>query len=136
MALLIDSGILIGLERQERPWREVLPYDPWGERLAIASITASELLAGVHRAESESRRARRLAYIEDIFDGIAVLAFDLEAARVHSRLWYDLAIQGLPIGPNDLIIASTALANGCAILTDNVREFARIPNLEVRRPGW
>jgi tRNA(fMet)-specific endonuclease VapC len=47
-----------------------------------------------------------------------------------------LRSSGLTIGPYDAIIAATALANGYDVLTDNIREFSRVPGLVVRQPNW
>ena len=136
MALIIDSGIFISLERQGRHYRELLAGLPSGEPVAIAAMTASELLAGVHRADTAARRAERLRRIEEIFLNMPVLPFDLEAARVHAEVWATLTSSGLVIGPHDAIIAATALAHGYEILTENVREFSRVPGLLVRQPNW
>ncbi len=54
-------------------------------------------------------------------------------ARVHARLVADLTAAGRLIGPNDVMIAATAVAHGYGLLTLNVREFARVPGLDVRR---
>ena len=65
-----------------------------------------------------------------------ILPFDLSAARIHAELWAQLTAAGHMIGPNDLLIAATALAYGYAVLTENVRESERVPGLTVRRPAW
>ena len=106
------------------------------EPLAIASISASELLAGAYRAETTGRRSAREALVEDILQGLPILPFDLEAARIHARIWLELSLAGQAIGPNDLLIAATALANDYSLLTENVREFSLVPGLEVRPFPW
>jgi predicted nucleic acid-binding protein len=135
VALLIDTSVLIGMER-----RRMQPEDI--ERLAspqpgaIASITASELLVGVHRTTPEGRKLRRAAFVERVLDSIPLLPMDLQVARVHARIVADLYAQGQPIGDHDLIIAATALAHGYDVLTDNPRDFGQVPGLVVRRPDW
>jgi predicted nucleic acid-binding protein len=57
---------------------------------------------------------------------------DLAVARVHARVGADLAAAGLTIGAYDLWLAATCLAHGHAILTANVREFGRVPGLDVQ----
>jgi tRNA(fMet)-specific endonuclease VapC len=104
------------------------------EALAIAAITASELLTGVHRANTESRRLRREAFVEGILALIPVLPIDLRVARVHAHLWAILAADGQTIGAHDLWIAATALTHGYSVLTHNVREFNRMPGLVVVQP--
>jgi predicted nucleic acid-binding protein len=54
-------------------------------------------------------------------------------ARRHAQLWADLAAVRLPIGVHDSLIAATALTHGYAVLTENPREFQRVPGLVVRR---
>lgn len=135
MAGLIDSSVVIELERRGLP-PEALLAVATGEPVVIAAITASELLAGVHRAAVSERRRRREAFVDWVLDGIPVLPFGLREARVHARLGAELAETGRPIGPNDLQIAATALATGYDVLTHNLREFGRVPGLVVDRPSW
>ena len=71
-----------------------------------------------------------------MLDRLSVVPFDLEAARIHARLAADLMAAGQAIGPNDLLIAATALAHGHAVLTHNLRHFERVPGLVVSRPDW
>jgi predicted nucleic acid-binding protein len=135
MALLIDSSVFITIERRGLPATTISAIVP-DESSAIATITASELYIGIHRADTPERRASRSAFLTAILGFVQVAAFDLEAAREHARLRVELAAAGTPIGPNDLIIAATALAHGHTIMTDNLREFLRVPGLSVVQPTW
>ena len=135
MALLIDSSIFIALERQGQrlgALARIVPDEP----LALASITASELLVGVYRADSSARRLRREAFVEAVLEAIPVLPFDLRIARGHAHLSARLATAVHPVGTHDLLIAATALAHGYAVLTQNLRDFRRVPGLLVREPSW
>ncbi|MBW3631990.1 MAG: PIN domain-containing protein [Chloroflexi bacterium] len=107
-----------------------------GEPLAIASITASELLVGVHRSTNEWHRSRRRDFVEHLVSQVPVLSFDLESARTHAQLAAELAAVGQPIGSNNLLIAATAIARGYSALTHNLRHFERVPGLIVQVPGW
>jgi tRNA(fMet)-specific endonuclease VapC len=100
------------------------------DEVAIAAITASELLHGVHRATDE-HRARREAFVEAILEAFPVLSFDLLSARAHARLWAGLASSGIDIGAHDRIVAATAIATGWRVGTANARHFGRIPGLDV-----
>jgi len=135
MACIIDTSVLVELERQGLTWRGFVEGDLSGEPVAIAAITASELLTGILRAEPGARRFSRERYVEDLLENISVFAFDLDAARVHANLWLLLSNAGQRIGPNDLQIGATAVATGYDVLTLNVREFQRIPDLGVRQPS-
>ncbi len=130
MGVLIDTSVLIQLERSGGPPRSLL--DRIGdEPAALAAITASELLHGVERASGALRRAARARWVEAVLTGFPVLPFDLEVARVHALLWADLSAQGAPIGAHDLQIAATALTHGFTVWTGNVREFGWVVGLGV-----
>lgn len=135
MAGLIDTSVFIALERQGG-YLEVLDVATLGEPIALASITASELLVGVHRARSAAKRRYRLDFVEAILRRVPVMPFDAAAAETHARLSVYLSAIGQPIGPNDLLIASTALTLGYELLTHNLGHFRRIPGLHVREPTW
>jgi predicted nucleic acid-binding protein len=111
-----------------RKIRDLIP----DESIAVAAITASELLVGVARADTEERRARRERFVERVLQVAPVEAFDLPVARVHAELVARMSGDGNLIGSHDLLIAATALAYGYGVLTHNVREFGRVPGLEVR----
>ncbi len=137
MARLIDSSVFITLERRRSNLAELARATASrDEPVAMAAITASELLAGVERADSQDRRATRSAFVESVLSLMPVLPFDLQVARLHARLWAELAAKGLPTGTHDLMIAATALARGYGILTDNLRDFRNIPGLDVQQPDW
>jgi tRNA(fMet)-specific endonuclease VapC len=102
------------------------------EEVGIATITVSELLHGVHRAD-EDHRARRGAFVESVLAAFPALSFDLLAARVHARLWADLASSGADVGAHDRLIAATAMSAGWRVGTANIRHFDRIPGLDVTR---
>jgi tRNA(fMet)-specific endonuclease VapC len=94
-------------------------------------ITASELLHGVHRATDSGIRARRAAFVEAVLVRLPLLAVDLSCARAHARLWAELRQSGAIIGPHDLWLAGTCVAHGLTMVTGNVREFARVPGLDI-----
>jgi predicted nucleic acid-binding protein len=100
----------------------------------MSAVTASELLHGVHRAATAEQRARREAYVGLVLRTVPVVPFDMAVARVHARLWAELAVAGQSIGAHDLLIAATAIARGWGLVTHNRREFDRIPGLEVWEP--
>ena len=130
MDLLIDTSVLIAVERSGAP-PEALLAGTGDRRASLAAITASELLHGVHRADTAVRRGRRERFVEETLTLLPVLAFDLETARVHGRLWADLSRAGQAIGAHDLQIAATALLHGLTLVTANEREFARVAGLRL-----
>jgi predicted nucleic acid-binding protein len=130
VAALVDASVLIAVERGDlRP--DGLEGTHGETGLALAAITASELLHGVHRLRASGRKVRAEAFVEAILDRLPVIPFDLACARAHSRLGAGLARRGVAIGAHDLLIGATALALGFAVLTRDRRSFPKIPDLTV-----
>lgn len=140
MGTLLDTTVFIDLERAVRRLPPSTAMDAVGERLeeqlgpdedvAIAAITASELLHGVHRASPE-HRGRREAFVEAILAAFPPLPFGLLAARAHARIWAELAATGQDIGAHDRLVAATAITAGWRVATANFRHFDRIEGLDV-----
>jgi predicted nucleic acid-binding protein len=129
---VIDSSVFVAAERGKLDLEGVL-RDYGDEPVALAAITASELLHGVHRAAEPTQRARREAFVERLLSDLPLIPFDLVVARVHARLSAELAARGSPIGAHDLEIAATALAVGYDVATRDERSFPRVPGLTVLR---
>jgi tRNA(fMet)-specific endonuclease VapC len=130
MAVLIDASVLIEAEGGR------LKLEPHvqrhGEEEAFLSVvTASELLHGVHRAATPAVRARRSAFVEGILGRLPLLPVDLACARAHAQLWAELSQSGALIGPHDLWLAASCIGHGLTLVTANLREFARVPGLQV-----
>ena len=128
MGLMLDTNVFMHSERSGMQ----IDFSQWNkyEDVYISAVTASELLVGVHYAKNESQKARRTAFVESVLAKIPILGFEVEEARVHARLFAALAKQGKMIGAHDLMIAATAIAHNCAVLTENIEEFSRVPGLE------
>lgn len=127
MALLIDTSVLIDAERRERSLSQTLGEDD----RAISVITASELLHGVHRAATSTARTRRAAFVEQLLSAVEAMPVTMAVARIHAEIWTELKADGNLIGAHDLWIAATALSQGMAVATVNVRDFGRVPGLTV-----
>ena len=130
MAALIDSSVFIAAERGALPLDEVLARHA-ETGMALAAISASELLHGVHRLRASRGKARAEAFVEAVLSQIPVIAFDLLCARVHARIGAELARRGVTLGAHDLLIAGTAVAKGFTVATCDRRSFARVPGLGV-----
>jgi len=96
--------------------------------IRLCSVVKAELYFG---AEKSSRTQKNLNILTTLFSGLLSLDFDDKAAREYGRLRAQLERAGSPLGPNDLMIASIAVANQCVLVTHNVGEFSRIITLEV-----
>ena len=130
MASLIDSSVLIDVERG-RVILGVLLEGRGDRGVAMAAITAAELLHGVHRLRASKRKTRAEAVVETLLSSIPVIPFGLVCARVHARLGAELARRGISVGTHDLMIGATALARGLSVITSDRRSFPRIPGLEI-----
>src|SRR6476619_3685597 len=130
--MIIDTSVIIDAEHRALAFSDML-RSLGREPVAIAAITASELLHGCHRAATAAIRARRFAFVEAILDLIPVAPFRLQEARRHAELWAELARRGRMIGPHDMLIAATALARGEALVTLNHQEFKQVPGIRLIR---
>lgn len=130
MGYLIDTSIFIAWERDEIDLAATLTA-AGDEPVFLSVVSASELLHGVHRADSARRRSRRQKFVESVLAAIPAIAVSLAVARVHAAVWADLASEGALIGAHDLWIASTALAHDHTIATRNAREFSRVDALRI-----
>ncbi len=127
MGLILDTCIFIHAEKHG------INFDKWQKYggAYMSSITMSEILVGVHRADTAERRIKRSTFMEAMINSIAVLPFDEECARIHAQIRAYLQAKGAITGAHDLIIAATALCHNHAVLTFNEKEFRRVPGLEV-----
>ena len=132
MGLIFDTSVLIAIERSVDSV-EKLVKGRENEPFGISVITVSELLHGVHRADSEKRRLKREAFVEKVIELFPVYPFDLNAARIHARLWAYLAKKGITIGSHDLMIASTSISLGFSVMTSDLRDYGKIEGLKVER---
>lgn len=128
MGRLIDTSIFIEAERGRLDLDLLLTEND--DRFFMSVITASELLHGIHRAAPEYK-STRIETIEGWIDRFEILDIDIAIARAHARLFADLKNAGQIIGPHDLWLAASCLANRLGIVTANIREFVRVPGLLV-----
>lgn len=132
MGVIFDTSVLVFLERGSHRL-EGLGKGREEEPFGISVVTVSELLHGVHRADSEKRRLKRSAFVEKLIQSFPVYAFDLNAARIYARIWANLVKKGTIIGAHDLMIASTAIALGFSVVTSDVRDYGRVKELSLER---
>ena len=131
MGIILDTSILIAYERGNLDI-DRLVKDSADEPFGLSAITVSELLHGVHRADSESRRLKREAFVQKVIDTFPVYPFDISAARIYADVWASLLKKGVPIGAHDLLIAATAISLGFSVATHNVRDFKKIKGLTLK----
>jgi len=129
---LIDTSVLVAAERGRLDPAALAAEDD-DEEIAIAAMTASELLHAVHRFKGAVAKARAEWFVEALLATIPVVAFDVEVARVHARLDAELSAAGTAVGDGDLQIAATAVALDYRIATRDLRSFPKIKGLDVVR---
>lgn len=96
--------------------------------LLLPSVVLYELQTGIKKAGSPRRR---VAELNNFLDKVRVIDFDCDAADAASAVRTLLEARGTPIGPIDTLVAGVALSRDATLVTHNVREFARIPDLKI-----
>ena len=97
--------------------------------VGVPAIVEYELRYGLLRLPQEAA-APRLAALAQLLGPMQLLPFDSECASYAARIRVELEAAGTPIGPHDTLIAATALRHQSTLVTRNVREFSRVPNLQ------
>ncbi len=122
---LLDTNIVIYVIKR-RPLQALEVFNRHHGRMAVSAITLAEL---VHGAEKSSDVSRNTAVIEDFVSRMAVLPYDDKAAWHYGNIRAALEKIGQPIGVNYLHIAAHARGNGLTVVTNNIREFEKVPGL-------
>jgi tRNA(fMet)-specific endonuclease VapC len=124
---LLDTNIVIYVIKK-RPLEVLSVFNQNASRLAISTITLSELY---HGAEKSSGVSENLAVIEEFSSRLEVLPYGPKASPHYGSIRSALEKVGQTIGLNDLHIAAHARSEGLVLVTNNVKEFARVPSLQV-----
>lgn len=125
---LLDTNIWSALIRRSHPGLikrfEALERG----RLTLSPIVLGELQVGYYKGD---RTPKRLAVIDAIRTSSELLTINSRVADTYAQLRTQLEQAGTPIGPNDTWIAAETLHHKLVLVTDNVREFSRVPGLKV-----
>ncbi|MEO1393082.1 MAG: type II toxin-antitoxin system VapC family toxin [Cyanobacteria bacterium J06634_5] len=98
------------------------------KRIVMCSVVKAELLYGARHSQQVEKNLLRVREFLKTFQS---LYFDDACAEEYSQIKSELSRQGNLIGPNDLLIASIALAHDAILVTNNTREFSRVRNLRL-----
>jgi tRNA(fMet)-specific endonuclease VapC len=128
MRYLLDTNICIYIAKQKphgvlERLQRLRPGD-----VGMSIITYLELVYGAWKSQHREANLLRLEGLEQL---IPVLPLDARAGRHYGRMRAELERKGLPIGAYDLLIAAHALGLGSTLVTNNAREFRRVPQLIV-----
>jgi tRNA(fMet)-specific endonuclease VapC len=130
LAYMLDTNICIYVMKHY-PQDLRRKFNSLAEQLCISTITLGELHYG---AEKSTGRAENLTAIEHFVARLEVLSFDAKAAAHYGQVRAELARAGTPCGPHDMQIGGHARSEGLIVVTNNMREFDRMPG--VRAENW
>jgi tRNA(fMet)-specific endonuclease VapC len=130
MRYMLDTNVVSDLVRHPQGVVTQHIRDVGEEHVCTSIIVSAELRFGARRRGS----AKLSAQLEAVLGALEVLPFEAPANLTYGDLRSRLEERGAPIGGNDLLIGAHALALDCTLVTDNEREFGRIP--ELRCENW
>jgi tRNA(fMet)-specific endonuclease VapC len=125
---LLDTNICIYIHHR-RPAQVIERFKRIKSGDAVISVvTYGELIFG---AQKSRRQVEALQIVEEFASTVGVMPLPMRAATIYGELRAELEARGEVIGGNDLWIASHAKAEGLTLVTNNEREFKRVPGLNV-----
>ncbi len=125
---LLDTNICIYIAKHNPPAVRERFVRHSANELAMSVITLDELR---HGAEKSNSPQKAFATIEQLVGAIQVMPLDDEVSHMYGKIRAKLEQAGQPIGNNDLWIAAHAKAAGWTLVTNNEREFVRVPGLKI-----
>ena len=128
MNFMLDTNICIYAmkNKPEKVSMRMKEHNP--DELFISTITLAELEQGVQKSIQKEKNAENL---KNFLRTVRILSFDMSAAIEYGKICAYLQKNGTPIGPLDTLIAAHALSKNFTIVTNNVREFERVPELKI-----
>lgn len=128
MIYMLDTNICI-YAMKNKPEKVLQRLkDELNRGVCISSITLAELEYGMKRSSDPMKNEQALLRF---LAPLSILPFDSAAASEYGEIRAFLQRSGMPIGPLDMLIAGHARAENMVLVTNNVREFERVPDLEI-----
>ena len=127
MRYLLDTNIVSDLVRNPQGKIAEHIFKVGEAQVCTSVIVAAELRYGAEKKKS----ARLSAQLEAVLGALQVLPFEKPADAAYGSVRARLEQVGEPIGADDLLLAAQAIALDCILVTDNVREFARVKQLRI-----
>ena len=128
MTYMLDTNICIYAIKNKPEQVLCKIKEAYASGICISSVTLAELEYGADKSQNPEKNWAAILRLLSIFE---VLPFDDFAAVECGNIRAYLEKQGTPIGPLDMLIAAHAKAAGLTIVTNNVREFERVPGLAI-----
>lgn len=136
LGLVLDSSILIAAERKKVTTPDVIKNirQAAGDvAIVISSVTLAELAHGVYRADTPDRARMRRQFVDELKAHVPIHPVTESTAEIIGRVGGQQAAKGIVIPLGDLMIGACALELGYGVGTANLRDFNRIPGLNVIR---
>ncbi|MEM8535723.1 MAG: type II toxin-antitoxin system VapC family toxin [Chloroflexota bacterium] len=128
MKYLLDTNICILLIGKKSPAvLQKLTQQTYTD-VTISSLTVAELQYGVQKSK---RPVQNQQALDHFLLPLTIIPFDEQATMKYGEIRAHLEAQGTPIGAIDTLLAAQALSHNLVLVTNNVREFARVPSLTV-----
>ena len=131
---MLDSSVLIAAERKKLNTPQVIAEvrELTGEAMiAICSLTVAELAHGIYRADKPEQSRMRRQFLDELKAHIPIQPVTDATAEIIARIGAEQAANGIKVPLADLIIGACALELGYAVGTANIRDFSRIPGLNI-----
>lgn len=125
---LLDTNICIYIAKQ-KPMSLLKKFEEHGSgEIGMSAISYGELIFGAEKSHFPQKSLKRL---EELTHVIPPIPLSIGTSKQYGIIRHELEKQGKPIGNNDLWIAAHALDLRLVLVTNNVKEFARIPQLKL-----
>ena len=128
MSFMVDTCILIHIIRDRNPNIIDMMRKKTPGGICVSSVTVAEMEYG---AAKSSRPDQNRDALYQFLSPLTILSFDQKAAFEYGLIRSHLERKGMPIGSMDMMIAAHARSIPAIIVTDNIREFSRVPDLTV-----
>lgn len=127
MIFLLDSDICVySINNEPKSVQKRLNMLHFGD-VGIPAVVVAELRYGVAKSQAREKNTRAL---EDFLSSFKIIRFDADAALRYGEIRAALEKNGTPIGALDMLIAAQAVSLGLTLVTNNLREYKRVPGLK------
>lgn len=131
MSYFLDTNMCIYFLKGTYPQilSKMLSFHP--SKIKIPAVVKAELIYG---AEKSAKRDENIEKVSAFLLPFEIVPFNGDAAVIYGEIRAELERAGTPIGPNDLLIAASVLAENGVLVTNNMKEYRRVPGL--RLENW
>lgn len=128
MSYMLDTNMCIYIIKRhpEAVLKKIVTIPP--EEVCISSITLAELMYGVHKSQHQKKNKVALS---NFLLPLEIMPFDEQVTDYYGRIRSYLEKNGTVIGPLDMMIAAHAQCLGVTLVTNNIKEFIRVPDLTI-----